>query len=88
MRGDSPGPCFGDSPGTAGGRWGGLFVPEEERCAAGEAVVRRDVHHSGRVWSEQALRVVADGAEALVTACAPGGELRRPWRYVRGLCRR
>lgn len=50
---------------------------------AGETVVRRDVHRSGHVWSEQALRVVADGAEALVTACAPGGELRRPWRYVR-----
>ncbi|MFE3687792.1 hypothetical protein ACFXPM_31820 [Streptomyces sp. NPDC059095] len=33
-------------------------------------VVRRDVHSSGRVWSELALRVVAD--TTLVTACTPG----------------
>ncbi|MFE6553230.1 DUF402 domain-containing protein [Streptomyces sp. NPDC057746] len=49
---------------------------------AGETVVRRDVYRGGRVWSEQALRVVADSTDALVTACAPGAELRRPWRYV------
>ncbi|WP_405927297.1 hypothetical protein [Streptomyces sp. NBC_00035] len=41
---------------------------------AGETVVRRDVHRSGRVWSEQALRVVADTGEALFTACAMGAE--------------
>ncbi|MFC9843850.1 DUF402 domain-containing protein [Streptomyces sp. NPDC060223] len=44
----------------------------------GETVVRRDVHRSGRVWSEQALRVVADTCEALVTACAPGAEVMWP----------
>ncbi|MFD9359718.1 hypothetical protein [Streptomyces sp. NPDC060031] len=44
----------------------------------GQTVVRRDVHRSGRVWSEQALRVVADTGEALVTACAPGAQARWP----------
>jgi hypothetical protein len=49
----------------------------------GEAVVRRDVHRSGRVWSEQALRVVADTTEALVAACAPGAESRWPALYAK-----
>ncbi|MGW5779180.1 DUF402 domain-containing protein [Streptomyces sp. NPDC003863] len=49
----------------------------------GETVVRRDVHRSGRVWSEQALRVVADTGEALVTACAPGAEVRWPALYAK-----
>ncbi|MFC9398137.1 hypothetical protein ACFTWS_34025 [Streptomyces sp. NPDC057027] len=49
----------------------------------GETVVRRDVHRSGRVWSEQALRVVADTGEALVTACAPGAETRWPALYAK-----
>ncbi|MFD3932643.1 DUF402 domain-containing protein [Streptomyces sp. NPDC058614] len=48
----------------------------------GQTVVRRDVHRSGRVWSEQALRVVADTGEALVTACAPGAEARWPALYA------
>lgn len=49
----------------------------------GQTVVRRDVHRSGRVWSEQALRVVADTGEALVTACVPGAEARWPALYAR-----
>jgi hypothetical protein len=49
----------------------------------GETVVRRDVHRSGRVWSEQALRVVADTTEALVAACAPGAEARWPALYAK-----
>jgi hypothetical protein len=49
----------------------------------GETVVRRDVHRSGRVWSEQALRVLADIDEALVTACAPGAEARWPALYAK-----
>ncbi|MFI5998551.1 DUF402 domain-containing protein [Streptomyces sp. NPDC051362] len=48
----------------------------------GQTVVRRDVHRSGRVWSEQALRVVADTGEALVTACVPGAEARWPALYA------
>ncbi|MFD7681049.1 DUF402 domain-containing protein [Streptomyces sp. NPDC060187] len=48
----------------------------------GQTVVRRDVHRSGRVWSEQALRVVADTREALVTACVPGAEARWPALYA------
>lgn len=50
---------------------------------AGETVVRRDVHRSGRAWSEQALRVIADTSEALVTACAPGAEARWPALYAK-----
>jgi len=49
----------------------------------GETVVRRDVHRSGRVWSEQALRVLGDTDEALVTACAPGAEARWPALYAK-----
>ncbi|MER8098136.1 DUF402 domain-containing protein [Streptomyces goshikiensis] len=49
-----------------------------ETFTTGEAVVRRDVHRSGRVWSELALRVVCDTGEALVTACAPGAQARWP----------
>ncbi|GHG63323.1 hypothetical protein [Streptomyces griseocarneus] len=30
----------------------------------GQTLVQRDVHRSGRVWSEHALRVVADTSEA------------------------
>lgn len=48
----------------------------------GQTVVRRDVHRSGRVWSEQALRVVDDTSEALVTACAPGAQARWPALYA------
>jgi hypothetical protein len=51
--------------------------------ATGQTVVRRDVHRSGRVWSEQALRVVADTGAALVTACAPGAEARWPALYAK-----
>jgi hypothetical protein len=35
------------------------------------------------VWSEQALRVVADTGAALVTACAPGAEARWPALYAK-----
>ncbi|MDX3853913.1 DUF402 domain-containing protein [Streptomyces sp. AK02-01A] len=48
---------------------------------AGQTVVRRDVHRSGRVWTEHALRVVDDTSAALVTACAPGAEVRWPSLY-------
>ncbi|MEV8398427.1 DUF402 domain-containing protein [Streptomyces niveus] len=48
----------------------------------GQTVVRRDVHRSGRVWSELALRVVADTGEALVTACVPGAQARWPALYA------
>ena len=50
--------------------------------AHGETVVRRDVHRSGRVWTEHALRVVADTDEALTTACCPGAEARWPDPYA------
>ncbi|MEU6245364.1 DUF402 domain-containing protein [Streptomyces sp. NPDC047024] len=49
----------------------------------GETAVRRDVHRTGRVWSEQALRVLADTSAALVTACAPGAEARWPALYAK-----
>ncbi len=49
----------------------------------GETVVRRDVYRSGRVWSEQALRVVADTGQVLVAACAPGAEARWPALYAK-----
>ncbi|MEU8622705.1 DUF402 domain-containing protein [Streptomyces sp. NPDC048623] len=49
----------------------------------GETVVRRDVHRGGRVWSEQALRVLEDTGEALVAACAPGAEARWPALYAK-----
>ncbi|WP_437012907.1 DUF402 domain-containing protein, partial [Streptomyces sp. enrichment culture] len=48
-----------------------------------QTVVRRDVHSSGRVRSEPALRVIADTGEALVTACAPGAQARWPALYVK-----
>jgi len=48
----------------------------------GETVVRRDVYR-GRVWSGQALRVIADTGTALVTACCPGAEALRPSPYAR-----
>ncbi|MFE0379303.1 DUF402 domain-containing protein [Streptomyces inhibens] len=50
---------------------------------AGETAVRRDVHRTGRVWSEHAQRVLADTSEALVTACAPGAETRWPALYAK-----
>lgn len=53
------------------------------RFETGQTVVRRDVHGSGRVWSEHALRVVADTSEALVAACSPGAETRWPALYVK-----
>lgn len=53
------------------------------RFEAGQTVVRRDVHRSGRVWSELALRVVDDTSEALVTACSPGAEARLPTLYAK-----
>ncbi|MFJ5811607.1 DUF402 domain-containing protein [Streptomyces sp. NPDC093093] len=49
---------------------------------AGQTVVRRDVYRSGRLWSEQALRVVSDTGEALVTPCAPGAQARWPVLYA------
>ncbi|MFF2812622.1 DUF402 domain-containing protein [Streptomyces sp. NPDC058000] len=49
----------------------------------GQTVVRRDVHRTGRVWSEHALRVLADTDQALVTACAPGAETRWPDLYAK-----
>ncbi|MDX2647694.1 DUF402 domain-containing protein [Streptomyces sp. PA03-1a] len=49
---------------------------------AGRTAVRRDVHRSGRVWSEHALRVLADTGTALVTACAPGAQTRWPVAYA------
>lgn len=40
-----------------------------ETFEVGETVVRRDVHRSGQVWSEQALRVITDTGEvALYTS--------------------
>ncbi|TLS45386.1 DUF402 domain-containing protein [Streptomyces montanus] len=50
--------------------------------AVGETVVRRDVYR-GRVWSEQALRVIEDTDTAMVTACCPGAEARWPSLYAR-----
>ncbi|MET9119019.1 DUF402 domain-containing protein [Streptomyces longwoodensis] len=50
---------------------------------AGQTIVRREVHRMGAVWSEHALRVVADTSEALVAACAPGAEARWPALYVK-----
>ncbi|WP_308406686.1 DUF402 domain-containing protein [Streptomyces sp. AC555_RSS877] len=50
---------------------------------AGQTVVRRDVHRTGRVWCEQAMRVVADTSEALVAACAPGADARWPTLYAK-----
>ncbi|MEU3188907.1 DUF402 domain-containing protein [Streptomyces sp. NPDC006923] len=52
---------------------------------AGQTVVRRDVYRSGRVWTEQALRVVDDTGAALVTACVPGTEVRWPSLYAKAL---
>lgn len=48
----------------------------------GQTVVRRDVHRSGRAWSELGLRVVSDTGDALVTACAPGAQARWPALYA------
>ncbi|MFJ7260374.1 DUF402 domain-containing protein [Streptomyces globosus] len=53
------------------------------RFETGRTVVRRDVHRTGRVWSEHALRVVADTGGALVAACPPGAQTRWPALYVR-----
>ncbi|MGI5380420.1 hypothetical protein ACQEV2_40560 [Streptomyces sp. CA-251387] len=50
---------------------------------AGATVVRRDVHRSGRVWREQALRVIANTGETLVAACAPGARARWPALYAK-----
>ncbi|MFE4016612.1 DUF402 domain-containing protein [Streptomyces sp. NPDC059101] len=49
----------------------------------GQTLARRDVHRTGRVWSEHALRVLADTNQALVTACMPGAETRWPTLYAR-----
>ncbi|MGR3932402.1 DUF402 domain-containing protein [Streptomyces sp. BRA346] len=48
----------------------------------GQTIVRRDVHQ-GRVWTAQALRVIADTDTALVTACCPGAEALWPSLYAR-----
>ncbi|MGW7759028.1 hypothetical protein ACWGK6_47460 [Streptomyces violaceusniger] len=48
----------------------------------GETVVRRGVYQ-GRVWSEQALHVIGDTREALLTACCPGAEARWPSLYAK-----
>ncbi|WP_239106209.1 DUF402 domain-containing protein [Streptomyces rubrogriseus] len=53
------------------------------RFETGQTVVRRDVHRTGRVWSEHALRVVADTDQALVAACSPGAETRWPALYAK-----
>ncbi|MFD3920503.1 DUF402 domain-containing protein [Streptomyces sp. NPDC058595] len=58
-----------------------------ENFKVGERIVRRDVHRSGRVWSEQALRVVGDTADALVAACAPGAGARWPTLYAKARAR-
>ncbi|MEF9880859.1 DUF402 domain-containing protein [Streptomyces sp. P9-A4] len=34
------------------------------------------MHRQGKVWREHALRVISDTGEALVTACAPGTQVR------------
>ncbi|MFC7924525.1 DUF402 domain-containing protein [Streptomyces cinereoruber] len=52
------------------------------RFETGQTVIRRDVHRSGRVWSELALRIIDDTDEALVTACAPGAQARWPALYA------
>ncbi|MFF3767340.1 hypothetical protein ACFYYR_25095 [Streptomyces sp. NPDC001922] len=46
-------------------------------------MVRRDVHRSGQVWSEQALRVITDTGDALVTACPPGSQALWPALYAK-----
>ncbi|MFC8826992.1 DUF402 domain-containing protein [Streptomyces sp. NPDC057137] len=48
----------------------------------GETVTRRDMYR-GRVWSAQAMRVIADTDEALVTACVPGAEVRWASLYAK-----
>ncbi|MFG2630303.1 hypothetical protein [Streptomyces sp. NPDC048473] len=48
----------------------------------GETVVRRDMY-LGRVWSEQALRVIEDSDAELVTACGPGAEARWASLYAK-----
>ncbi|KIF72923.1 hypothetical protein QR77_00670 [Streptomyces sp. 150FB] len=48
----------------------------------GETTLRRDMYR-GRVWSEHALRVIADTPDALVTACAPGAQTRWPSLYAK-----
>lgn len=67
--------CEGPRPGRRRNRVRGFET--------GQTVVRRDVYRSGRVWSEQALRVVSDTGEALVTACVPGAEARWPALYAK-----
>ncbi|WP_254708113.1 DUF402 domain-containing protein [Streptomyces lunaelactis] len=68
---------------------GGLPGPRQEEVTGvrsfdvGETLVRRDVHRSGRVWSKQALRVIADSPEALVSACSPGAEALWPSLYAK-----
>ncbi|MEV8062389.1 DUF402 domain-containing protein [Streptomyces antimycoticus] len=49
---------------------------------AGETAVRRGVYR-GRVWSEQALRVLEDTGAALVAARRPGAEARWPSLYTK-----
>ncbi|GHH52514.1 hypothetical protein HNQ79_005418 [Streptomyces candidus] len=61
----------------------GLWRWPRETFQAGATVVRRDVHRSGRVWSEQALRVITDTGEALATACAPGAQALWPALYAK-----
>ncbi|MFE5207735.1 DUF402 domain-containing protein [Streptomyces sp. NPDC056600] len=53
------------------------------RFSTGRTVIRRDVHRSGRVWSEHALRVIEDTGETLLAACPPGAETRWPTLYAR-----
>ena len=50
----------------------------------GGTAVRRDVFR-GKVWSDHALRVVEDTAEALVPGCRPGAELLVPTSWIEWL---
>ncbi|MGW0477259.1 hypothetical protein [Streptomyces coeruleorubidus] len=49
----------------------------------GQTVVRRDVYRRGRVWSEHALRVVADTSEARLGGCLSAGSRDPMARLVR-----
>ncbi|GAA3772682.1 DUF402 domain-containing protein [Streptomyces coacervatus] len=51
------------------------------RFRQGETAVRRDLFRD-RVWSAHALRVVADGPEALVLGCWPGTQMFAPTTWI------
>lgn len=52
------------------------------RFKTGQTIVRRDVHRTDRIWSEHALRIIADTSQALMAACPPGAETRWPTLYL------